>query len=230
MNKEDNRKFIAKVEQLVQPEDVNTISFLGDMNKFFPLSTQQKMVEGGTKNSPFMGFIVEPYCFFLTYEITDIEKALEYLPPGYELAPVKLFDHEEDKNLLIIGTFSARTSAFTGVRSEFYLVAKDKATGITSWIIIDYETNTNSYDPGNGFTGYSLKDSIFTTTPYGELILKLNSKKKGEMLSVVANLHKAPFKKLAKNLWLDYNFHTDYGTKLKGPGESIFSLVFDRLP
>ena len=228
MNREDNREFIRKVETLVQPEDVNTISFLGDANKLMPLSVQRAIVKKGSPRAPYMGFIVDPYCFFLTYEITDTEAALSCLPPGYELVPVKMFeDEKEEKNLLVIGTFSARTSAFTGVRSEFYLIARNKKTGISAWIIIDYETNTNTYDPGHGFSGYSLKDSLFTTSPYGELLLQLNSRKKGEILTVRADIKEAPLKKLAEPLWFDHNYHTDYGRGLSGPGESLFSLAFD---
>ncbi|MDC7235103.1 MAG: hypothetical protein PQJ58_17855 [Spirochaetales bacterium] len=227
MTKEENREFVKKVEQLVQPEDVNAISFLGDANKIFPLSVQQAMVRQGNKKGGYMGFIVEPYCFFLAYEITDEDRALQYLPPDYELVPIKLFEDEPERNLLIVGTFSARTSAFTGVRSEFYLIARNKKTAVPAWMIIGYETNTNSYDPGHGFTGYSIKDSLFTTTPYGELLVHLNSKEKGIGLSARAQIKDAPFKPLGTKLWLDCNFHTDYASELKGDEESIFSLVFD---
>ncbi|MDC7222156.1 MAG: hypothetical protein PQJ60_00375, partial [Spirochaetales bacterium] len=228
MDKEDNREFIKKVERLVNPEDVNTIGFLGDLNRILPLSLQRAIVRKGAPKAPYMGFIVEPYCFFLTYEITDIPAALSYLPPGYELVPVKMFDHEaEEKHLLVIGTFAARTSAFTGVRSEFYLIARDRARQTSSWVIIDYETNTNSYDPGHGFSGYSLSDSYFTTSPYGELLVSLNSKKKGPLLSLRASLKDSVLRNLAEPVWFEHNFHTDYGKELKGPGQSIFSLVYD---
>ncbi len=228
MTRNENSQFIEKVEQLVQPEDVNTISFLGDANKVLPLSIQQAIVRKGAPKAPYMGFIVEPYCFFLTYEITDPEAALRYLPDGYDLVPFKMFeDEEEEKNLLVIGTFSARTSAFTGLRSEFYLIARNRESQISSWFIIGYETNTNSYDPGHGFTGYSLENSYLTTTPYGDLLIHLNSRKKGPLLTVKASLKNAPMKKLAGPIWFEHNFHTDYGKDLRGSEESIFSLVYD---
>lgn len=227
MDPEKNRQFVERVEELVQPEDVNAISFLGDVNRIFPIPIQNRMVKKGTENAPYMGFIVDPYCFFLTYELTDTERAKSYLPKGYELVPIQVFKGEEERHLLVIGTFSARTSAFTGIRSEFYLIAREIATGITSWMIIDYETNTNTYDPTHGFSGYSLTNSYFTTTSHGELLLRLNSKEKGEVLKLHANLKKSKTRKLASSLWLEHNYHTDYGPKLRGSGDSVFSLVFD---
>lgn len=227
MDKKSNREFIEKVEKLVQPEDVNTISFLGDLNKIFPLKVQNEMVRRGASNAPYMGFIVDPYCFYLTYEIKDIEAAKKYIPEGYDLVPTKVFEDEEDRNLLIVGTFSARTSAFTGIRSEFYLITREKKSGRTAWMIIDYETNTNTYDPSQGFSGYSLKDSFFTTTSHGELLLKLNSKENGEILRVSADLTKSETRKLSNSLWLEHNYHTDYGVKLRGDNDPVFSIVFD---
>ncbi len=64
MKQEENRQFIRKSESLVKPQDVTTISFLGDFNKFLPKKTQHNIMLKGSRKIPYMGFIIEPYCFF----------------------------------------------------------------------------------------------------------------------------------------------------------------------
>lgn len=227
MDREEYNRFALKSESLVRPKDIIPISFLGDFNKYLPKSVQQKMVEAGTKKAPYMGFIVDPYCFFMTYPIKDMEKAKEALPEGYELAETSLFKDEVKRPLMVVGVFSIRTSAFMGKRLECYLIAKRKDTGRMAWIITDYETDTSSHDPKNGFCGFSADSAVHTATPYGELLLRMENTRSGKSFSAHVDLESGKTETLDEKLWVEGNFCVDYGGFIKDPGSLPFSLIFD---
>lgn len=227
MNREENRSYIEKVESLVKPKDVSTISFLGDFNKYLSIKMQHKLMEKGNRDIPYMGFIVDPYCFFLAYEIKNEDAATKMLPNGYELVDTSIFKSDKKRKLVILSAFSARTSAFAGVRLEIYLIARNIESGLVSWIIADYETNTNSHDPKNGFCGYSCDKTVFTTTPYGELIASFNTGKEDREFSIRANLNESKNRELDQELWVEGNLSVDYGGELKDPGSKNFTLIFD---
>lgn len=227
MKKEENREFIKKSESLVKPEDVTTISFLGDFNKMLPKKTQHNIMLKGSRKIPYMGFIVDPYCVFLSYEITDTAAAQAMLPEGYELAESSMFKNGIKKPVVVISAFSARTSAFIGMRLEFYIIARNIETGLTSWIIADYETNTNSHDPKNGFCGYTCDPAVFTTTPYGELLVEFKGRREQREFAVNVDLKKGEFEPLDDNLWVEGNLSVDYGGELKDDTSKPFSLIFD---
>lgn len=207
--------------------DSTAISFLGDFNKYLPLKVQQSMMEKGSKQIPYMGFIVDPYCFFLSYPILDTAKAQEQLPEGYDLADVSIFKGGVKHPSVILGVFSVRTSVFTGMRLELYYIARHRETKRLAWIIADYETNTLSHDPKNGFCGYSCDSSYFTTTPYAELLAEVINKKSGNTFNVRVDISPVPMKDLDEDLWVEGNMAVDYGGKLKYPDSVPFSLIFD---
>lgn len=227
MNKEENRKFIKKTESLIHPQDVTAISFLGDFNKYLPLKLQNKIMQKGSRKIPYMGFVVDPYCFFLSYEIKNREAAQAMLPEGYELVDTSIFENEEKKPLVIMSAFTARTSAFTGFRFECYIIARSRKTGLVSWIIADYETNTNSHDPGKGFCGYSCDPAVFATTPYGELLVDVQDRVEQKRFSVNVDLATKPFQKLNETLWIEGNMSVDYGGSMRSSAAAPFSLIFD---
>lgn len=227
MDRTDNRNFIAKTESLVKPVDVTAISFLGDFNRLLPLKAQEKIMKKGSESIPYMGFIVDPYCFFLAYRITDQAQAQAALPPGYELVDTSLFSGQPAYPLVIVGVFSVRTSAFIGNRLEFYLIARSKTTGMVSWIIADYETNTNNYEPKNGFGGYTADPAVFTTTPYGELLVDFVGKVPDRAFALTAQLEPAAWQELNQELWVEGNLSIDYGAALSAGASEPFSLIFD---
>jgi len=227
MTKDENRKFIMKSESMVLPEDVTTISFLGDFNRILPKKTQQKIMEKGAQEIPYMGFIVDPYCFFMAYRIKNISGAQEMLPPGYELESTSLFEGYPQYPLMIFCAFSVRTSAFIGRRLEIYIIARNKKTGLLSWVIADYETNTNSHDPKNGFCGYTSEPSVLTTTPYGELLVHFKSRERSEEFFTTVNMDEGNFEALNQDLWVEGNLSIDYGGLLKNDNSKPFSLIFD---
>lgn len=227
MNKKENLNFIQKTESLVKPQDITAISFLGDFNKLLPPKTQNKIMEKGSKKIPYMGFIVDPYCLFLAYEITDVAAAETMLPEGYELADTTFFEGGKKTPMVIISAFSARTSAFIGARLEFYIIAREKKTGLLSWIISDYETNTNSHDPKNGFCGYTADPAFLSVTPYGEIIADFRNKQSDKHFSVSADFNKGRMRPLDEELWVEGNLSVDYGGELLNDTSKPFSLIFD---
>jgi hypothetical protein len=220
--------FIEKTESLVQPRDVTGISFFSDLNRKMPKKIQHAFMKSGKKKVPYMGFIVDPYCFFLSYKITNATAAQEMLPEGYELVETSLFKGDEKFPMAIAGIFSARTSAFIGMRAEFYVIARNKESGLISWIIVDYETNTNSYDPKNGFGGYTCDEALFTTTPFGELLVDLKNSKKEKEFILTVDIKKGRTMELDECLWIEGNLSVDYGGEVKGDESEFFSLIFDQ--
>ncbi|MBN1335071.1 MAG: hypothetical protein JXB39_03825 [Deltaproteobacteria bacterium] len=227
MTKDEYDAFVRKTESLVKPVDSTAISFLGAFNKFLPIKTQRSIMEKGSRSIPYMGFIVDPYCFFLSYPVTDRTVAQAMLPEGYELADTSIFEDEAKQPTVIISAFSVRTSVFTGMRLECYLIARNRATGRVAWIITDYETNTLSNDPKNGFCGYSCDPAFFTTTPYGEISAEAVNEKTQNRYSVRADLTGGRMRELDQALWVEGNMAVDYGGRLKDPSSAPFSLLFD---
>jgi hypothetical protein len=227
VNKEENRRFVAKSESLVRPRDITAISFLGDFNRYLSKKVQDKIMRMGAAKIPYMGFIVEPYGFFLSYRVRDEAAAQALLPEGYELAPASVFKNGEKHPLVVFSAFSARTSAFMGMRLECYLIARDKATGRMAWIITDYETNTNSHDPRNGFCGYTCSEAVHTVTPYAELMVRVKAAAGGREFLVSADLNTGRMEELDEALWVEGNMTVDYGGSLKDGSSKPFSLIFD---
>ena len=225
---EENRMFIEKTESLVKPRDVTGISFFSDLNRRMPKKIQHAFMKNGKKKVPYMGFIVDPYCFFLSYKLENTSEAQKMLPEGYEIVKVSLFKGDKKAPMVIAGVFSARTSAFIGMRAEFYIIARNKESGMISWIIADYETNTNSYDPKNGFTGYTSDPGLFTTTPFGELLVDIRNSKKNKEFAVTVDIKKGETLELDECLWIEGNLSVDYGGEVKGDTSEFFSLIFDQ--
>ena len=174
-----------------------------------------------------MGFIIDPYCLFLSFKITNTLAAQEMLPDGYELAEASIFKNEAKFPMAIASVFTARTSGFIGMRIEFYIIARNKENGLLSWIICDYETNTNSYDPKNGFCGYTCDPAVFTTTYFGELLVDIKNSTNNKEFNVTVDLEKGDSRALEESLWIEGNLIVDYGGELKSDFSKPFSLIFD---
>ena len=124
MNKDN---FSKGAERLVDPISVGSLHFIQQFNQLLPKPFQKLIVKASSKKTPYMGFVVEPYSLFLCYEIADLEKATALLPDGFELIKTKIFAQDEPKYYCIFGCFRAHTSAFWGMRAEFYIIAENKS-------------------------------------------------------------------------------------------------------
>jgi hypothetical protein len=191
-----------------------------------PLRLQRYIADVGARITPHMSFVVEPYSVFLAFEITDTEAAARLLPPGYSLLPSAMFGETPKRLCAILGAFNAHTNVFWGSRVEFYLVAENCETGLLSWIIEDYESNTNSYDPRRGFIGPSTAHSVVTTSYRGEVIVDIESARSSNSLALVADLKSSTLAELDQRLWIEGNLSVDYGGELQQCTKP-FSLIFD---
>lgn len=227
MNKGDRIDFIKITEKLVTPRKVSKLFQNAEMMGKLPIFIQKKIMEVGSKSDPYISFIVEPYSLFLAYEIIDEEKILSMLPEDYELIETSMFDGNPERKCVIIGGFNVHTSVFWGNRLEVYIIAKNKKTNLISWIILDYETNTISFDPGRGFVSPTTEQSVLTTSFAGEVILDVVSEISNNRLQLIAQINRENYKNLNQTLWIDGNFSVDYSNELSDVKTKPFGLVFD---
>jgi hypothetical protein len=227
MDKRERHTFIRITEKSVTPAKVAKVFQGAELLRRLPRTLQQKIMENGARTDPYISFIVEPYSLFLAYEVVDEEQLTRLLPANYELVSSSMFQDSGERKCVIIGAFNVHTSVFWGNRLELYVIARNKATGLVSWIIHEYETNTISYDPGRGFVAPGTKHSVLTTSFLGEVILDVEGKESRNVIQVNANVGRGESRKLNRTLWIEGNFSVDYGSKLSDVKTKPFGLIFD---
>ncbi|KAF0209528.1 MAG: hypothetical protein FD171_253 [Actinobacteria bacterium] len=226
MRVQDLRRYVKTTEKLVVPADVASTTQGSAFLRKLPLRLQRYIVKKASRTNPYMSFVVEPYAVFLAFEIVDIEAAERLLPPHYSLFPSAMFGDTAKRPCAIVSAFNVHTSVFWGSRVEFYLIAQNCKTGLLSWIIDEYESNTHSYDPSQGFIGPSTSHSVVTTSYAGEVIVDVASEKSKNSLVLVADLKNGVMTELDQRLWVEGNLSVDYGGELQQCTKP-FSLVFD---
>ncbi|MDP3629851.1 MAG: hypothetical protein Q8S43_02700 [Actinomycetota bacterium] len=226
MRVQDLRRYVKTTEKLVVPADVASTTQGSAFLRKLPLRLQRYIVKKASRTNPYMSFVVEPYAVFLAFEIVDIEAAERLLPPHYSLFSSAMFGGTEPRPCAIVSAFNVHTSVFWGSRVEFYLIAQNCKTGLLSWIIDEYESNTHSYDPSQGFIGPSTSHSVVTTSYAGEVIVDVASEKSKNSLVLVADLKNGVMTELDQRLWVEGNLSVDYGGELQQCTKP-FSLVFD---
>jgi hypothetical protein len=226
MQVKDLRRYIKTTEKMVVPAKVASTTQGSTMLRKLPLRLQKYIVDRGARSNPYMSFIVEPYCVFLAFEIFDTEEAEKVLPPGYSLYPAGMFNGTPKRPCAIVSAFNVHSSVFWGSRVEYYVIAENRETGLLSWIIVEYESNTHSYDPSQGFSGPSTSHSVITTSYQGEIIIDIASAKSDNSLTLVADIKNGVLTELDQRLWVEGNLSVDYGGELQQCTKP-FSLVFD---
>ena len=227
MKKSQSNAYIKRTENLVNPDEVSIISLFGSMLGKAPVWLQKPVLEGSSKKNPHMGFVVDPYAFFLCHEITDIERAQSLIPENFKVVPTRIFADCEPRPYVIFGAFNLHTSAFWGSRVEMYIIAEDQNTGLLSWVITDYDTNTLSFDPGQGFVAGTTKSSTVTTTHRGTVLVDMQARESGRRIAAEADLASAVMTPLDQRLWLEGNTSVAYGNELDDGRNTPFGLVFD---
>ena len=220
-------KFVKDTEDMISPKDVGLLYQRAEMLRKLPIPLQRWIVARASKEDTSIGFVVEPYAFFLSYEITDLDWAQSQLPAPYRVVPAAMFEDVEPRPCAILGAFNLHTSVFWGSRVEFYLIAEDTRTGMLSWVICDYESNTINYDPGEGFSGASTRHSVVTTSHRGDVIVDVGSGERDHHLESVASVIGAPMRPLEQRLWIEGNLSVDYGGRLMNDESIPFGLIFD---
>ena len=221
------KEFAKGVERLVNPIEVGNIHTVQQLNGLLPKSVQNSIMSSSGKKFPQMGFVVEPYSFFLFYEIKDMDRVKSMLPDGFKLIKTKVFDKDEPKYYVLFGCFRSHTSAFWGSRVEFYAIAENEKTGLLSWIILDYDTNTIGYDKKNGLRSPNCKDAVVTINHRGKVFVDFKRDDGSRELIFDGDVESGSQRCLDQRLWLEGNLSVGYGKELDGNQEDIFSLRFE---
>ncbi len=218
--------FSKGVERLVNPMEVGKVLYMQTKMKHLPVFLQKKIVTSASKKASKMPFVVEPYCTFLFYEITTPEKIQKYLPDGFVPAKTAVFDGGPEKYYGIVTMFRIHTSVFWGARTEFYLVAENSETGLLSWIMCDYISDTISYDEKHGLKSPDALGSVMTTTCEGDFVCDMKNEDGKKYAQCEMNLMKAKMKPLNQRLWIEGNTSIAYGRASGEADGDLFSLTF----
>ncbi|MEG1435570.1 MAG: hypothetical protein RSD45_08440 [Gordonibacter sp.] len=222
----ESEDFAKGTERMVDPITVGSIHFMQQFYGMMPLGMQRKLLARASETTPYMGFVVEPYAFFLFYEIADERRASSLLPSGFRLAEARVFEGDEPAHYAIMSFFRVHTSAFWGSRAEFYLVAEDERTGLLSWVIVDYASDTISYDRKHGLRAPSAPPAVMTTTYDGRVLVDMASIQDGGRTAFSATLENSHIRKLDTRLWIEGNLSVGYGKSLSEDNSDVFSLTF----
>ena len=216
------------VEKLVDPMMVGKTHYLQTKLTKLPVWLQKKLVNSATKKADKMPFVVEPYCTFLFYELENPAQVEQFMPAGFRPAKSAVFagSDEKAKYYGIISMFRIHTSVFWGARAEYYLVAENTQTGLLSWVMMDYLSDTISYDERHGLKSPDAKAAVMTTTCEGDFICDLKSQDGAKQVECTTSLLKGKMRKLNQRLWIEGNTSIAYGRLAGEPDGDVFSLTF----
>ena len=220
------RKYSTGVERLVDPMIVGQSHYMQTKLSKLPVFLQRKIVTSATKKATKMPFVVEPYCFFFFYELEQPSEIQKYLPDGFIPAPSAIFAGDDKKYYGIVSMFRIHTSVFWGARAEYYLVAENTRTGLLSWIMMDYLSDTISYDEKHGLKSPDAHAAVMTTTCEGEFLCDMASADGRQFVKCEADLTKATMRPLDQRLWIEGNTSIAYGRLAGEPDGDLFSLTF----
>ena len=219
-------EYAKGVERLVNPMAVGQSHYMQTRLNKLPVWLQRKIVTSATKKADKMPFVVEPYCTFLFYEIPDPTKVEKFMPDNFVPAKSAIFANDPEKYYGIVSMFRIHTSVFWGARAEYYLVAENQSTKLLSWIMMDYISDSISYDEKHGLKSPDAKAAVMTTTCEGDFVCDMKSLDGKKQVSCLANLTHAKMRPLDQRLWIEGNTSIAYG-RLAGEADGdLFSLTF----
>ncbi len=223
----DDEAFIRGVEGLIKPGEVCDLHFYQKLKKALPRALFREALIRASRKTPRMGFVIEPYSLFLFFRLADIERARSMLPDRYELVPAKFFEDGEPGYYFGTGVFNTRATTFWGARQESYLVARDRETGLPSWIFIDILSNTIMAMPKPGIADANSPGAIHTTNSKGEILVDFKEKGSGRRIAARASLRGARPRKPDEDIWLMGNTSISYAKHLLHRSDEPFAVVFD---
>ena len=228
MEIQNEERFIKGVESLINPMAVSDLLFFQKLKKLLPPIILKKLLFRASRNTPYIGFAIDPYSLFLFFRLSNIENAKSILPERYELARTRLFIDDEPDYYMGIGNLNTRASTFWGTRQEVYLIAKDKTSGLISFIFIDILSNTIIALPVEGIADPNCSKAIFTTNSKGEIFLDIQEKKTERRLSLTGSIKRGKMRMLDQDLWLMGNTSIGHCRKYTHGGEAVpFAVIFD---
>ena len=218
--------FSKGVEKMVDPMAVGKVHYLQTKLKNLPICLQKKIIKSRTKKAGQMPFIVEPYCSFLFYKIPDPTKVEKFMPTGFRPAKSAAFAGDKEEYYGIVSMFRIHTSVFWGARAEYYLVAENTSTGLLSWGMMDYISDTISYDEKSGLKSPDIKNAVMTTTCEGDFICDMKTLNHKKYVKADFNLKNARIRPLNERLWIEGNTSIAYGPRAGEEDGDLFSLTF----
>ncbi len=227
MEIQNEEKFIKGIESLIHPMEVSNLLFFQKLKGLLPPFLMKSLLLRAAKNTPYIGFVIEPYSLFLFFKLKDIEYAKSMLPDRYELAKTRLFADDEPDYYMGIGNLGTRASTFWGTRLESYLIAIDKKTGILSFIFIDILSNTLIALPSKGIEDPNCKKAVFTTSSKGEVFLDVQENKTDRKLRLTGSIKGGTLRRLDQDLWLMGNTSIGHSKKLADGDDNPFAVIFD---
>ena len=173
-----------------------------------------------------MPFVVEPYCSFFFYKIPDPSKVQKFMPEGFKPAKSAAFTGDKEEYYGIVSMFRIHTSVFWGARAEYYLVAENEKTGLLSWVMMDYISDTISYDEKSGLKSPDIKNACVTTTCEGDFLCDMETADRKKYVRADFNLRNAKMRQLNQRLWIEGNTSIAYGPRAGEEDGDLFSLTF----
>ncbi len=219
-------KYAKGVEKLVDPMFVGKTHYMQTKLSKAPVFLQRKIVTAASKKANKMPFVVEPYCTFLFYEIPVPERVQKFMPDGFTPARSAIFEGDKAKYYGIVSMFRIHTSVFWGARAEYYLVAENTKTGLLSWIMMDYISDTISYDEKHGLKSPDCTGSVMTTTCEGDFVCEMKNADGSKKVECTASLLHSKMRPLNERLWIEGNTSIAYGRLAGQPDGDLFSLTF----
>lgn len=219
-------EYAKGVEKLVDPIMVGQSHYMQKKLAKLPVCLQRKIVTTAAKKADKMPFVVEPYCTFLFYEIPEPSRVEKFMPEGFRPAKSAVFEGDAEKYYGIVSMFRIHTSVFWGARAEYYLMAENTKTGLLSWVMMDYISDSISYDEIHGLKSPDVKAAVMTTTCEGDFVCEMKSLNGKKKVECVASLEKAKMRNLNERLWIEGNTSIAYGRLAGEPDGDLFSLTF----
>ena len=227
MEIQNEEKFIKGVESLINPMEVSRLLYFQRLRKLLPPRIMKRLLFRASKNTPYLGFVIEPYSLFLFFKLSNLEYAKSMLPDRYELAKTRLFAEDKPDYYMGIGNLSTRASTFWGTRQETYLIAIDKRTGLLSFIFIDILSNTIIALPSKGIADPNCKKALFTTSSKGEVFLDIQEDKTNRKLLLTGSIIRGKMRPLDQQLWLMGNTSIGHSKPLAKGDDNPFAVIFD---
>lgn len=226
MDEHKSSLFLRRSEGMISPPGVARMYQASEFLAGLPLWIQKKMVARGSRKNPYMGFVVEPWSLFLSFPV-DPEEVGPWIPRGYRLRDTSFFAQDVPGPRAILGCFAVRTSVFQGVRFELYLIGEHPGSGLPTWLIGGYGSDTVNYEPGTGFRRPNLERCLHTTNFKGQILSFMESTDHRTGLDITASLDHTRRRSLDPSLWVDGNLSVDYSGDLGDGSTEPFGLVFD---
>ena len=219
-------EYAEGVEKLVDPIMVGQSHYMQKKLAKMPVWLQKKIVTSAAKKADKMPFVVEPYCTFLFFKIPVPERVEKFMPDGFRPAKSAVFEGDAEKYYGIVSMFRIHTSVFWGARAEYYLMAENTKTGLLSWVMMDYISDSISFDEIHGLKSPDVKAAVMTTTCEGDFVCEMRNASGTKKVECVASLEKAKMRPLNERLWIEGNTSIAYGRLAGQPDGDLFSLTF----